>query len=56
MKLDCENSPYEGFNRMNTTMQILPVTDKMEFTEDDKPYVQYTVFMRNSDWANPYKE
>jgi hypothetical protein len=33
--------------------QIFPVTDLMEMNDKGKPYVQYTVFVRNSDWAEP---
>jgi hypothetical protein len=53
VKLDGEDSPYANSSRMNTTIQILPVADKMEMTDEGKPYVQYTVFVRNSDWAEP---
>ncbi|MCZ4409058.1 hypothetical protein O3Q51_09575 [Cryomorphaceae bacterium 1068] len=56
IKLDGEGSPYENSSRMNTTIQILPVADKMEMTDEGKPYVQYTVFVRNSDWAEPMEE
>jgi hypothetical protein len=38
---------------MNKTIQLLPVTDLMEMTDKGKAYVQYTVFVRNSDWAEP---
>ena len=53
IQLTGTNSPYEGSNRMATTIQILPVTDKMVFNEEGKDYVQFTVFIRNSDWAKP---
>lgn len=53
VKLNGENSPYAMSNRMNKTIQILPLTDKFEFDEKGKPYVQYTLFVRNSDWAAP---
>ncbi|MCZ4409054.1 hypothetical protein O3Q51_09555 [Cryomorphaceae bacterium 1068] len=49
IKLDVEASPYECSSRMNSTIQILPVADKMEMTDEGEPYVQYTVFIRNSD-------
>jgi len=55
VKMNAENSPYETSNRMNTIIQLLPVTEKFEFDEKGKPYVQYTVFVRNSDWAEPEK-
>jgi hypothetical protein len=53
VKMDAEDSPYATSDRMNKTIQILPVSDKFEFNEKGKPYVQYTVFVRNSDWAVP---
>lgn len=53
VKMNAANSPYATSNRMNKTIQLLPVTDKMEFNEKGKDYVQYTVFVRNSDWAEP---
>jgi hypothetical protein len=55
VKMNAENSPYETSNRMNKIIQLLPVTEKFEFDEKGKPYVQYTVFVRNSDWAEPEK-
>lgn len=56
IKMNNEDSPYGNSNRMNTTIQILPVTDKMEMTDEGEPYVQYTVFVRNSDWAEPMEQ
>ena len=53
IKMDGQNSPYSNSIRMNKTIQILPVTDIFELTDKGKPYAQYTVFMRNSDWAAP---
>lgn len=53
VKMNAENSPYAKSNRMIRTIQLLPVTEKMEFNEKGKAYVQYTVFVRNSDWAEP---
>ena len=53
IKMNSENSPYETSSRMNMTIQLLPVTEKLEFEDKGKPYVQYTVFVRNSDWAEP---
>ena len=55
IKLNEPNSPYENSNRMSTTFQLLPVTDLFEMNEKGKPYVQYTIFVRNSDWAQPKK-
>ncbi|WP_159018061.1 hypothetical protein [Algibacter sp. L3A6] len=53
IKMDGKNSPYSNSERMNRTIQLLPVTDTFEMTDKGKPYIQYTVFMRNSDWAEP---
>lgn len=53
VKMNGENSPYATSSRMSTTIQLLPVSEKMKFNEKGKDYVQYTVFVRNSDWAEP---
>ncbi len=53
IKMNGQNSPYSNTSRMNKTIQLLPVAEKFEFNEKGKPYVQYTVFVRNSDWAEP---
>ncbi|NBG66867.1 hypothetical protein [Acidiluteibacter ferrifornacis] len=53
IKMDAPNSPYINTIRLNKTIQILPVTDLFEMTDEGQPYVQYTVFVRNSDWAEP---
>lgn len=55
VKMNAENSPYATSNRMSKIIQLLPVAEKFEFDEKGKPYVQYTVFVRNSDWAEPEK-
>jgi hypothetical protein len=56
IKMNGSESPYENSSRLNTSIQILPVADKMEMTDEGKPYVQYTVFVRNSDWAEPMEQ
>lgn len=53
IKMNGEDSPYDESSRMNKVIQILPVAETFEFNEKGKPYVQYTVFVRNSDWAEP---
>jgi len=53
IKMNGKNNPYSNSNRLNTTFQILPVTDLFEMTDKGKPSVQYTIFVRNSDWAEP---
>jgi hypothetical protein len=55
IKMNGEDSPYKNTIRLNKTIQLLPVTDILEMTDKGEPYVQYTVFMRNSDWAEPMK-
>lgn len=54
IKLNSANSPYADSKRMNQTIQLLPVTDLFEMNEKGKAYVQYTIFVRNSDWAEPF--
>jgi hypothetical protein len=55
IKMDGTNNPYANSIRLNKTIQILPVTDIFEMTDKGKPYVQYTLFIRGSDWAEPMK-
>lgn len=50
------HNPYENSNRMTNSFQILPVTELWEMNDKGKPYTQYTIFVRNSDWAEPIKE
>jgi hypothetical protein len=56
IKMNGIDNPYANSNRLNTSFQILPVTDLFEMTDKGKPYIQYTVFVRNSDWAEPMEE
>lgn len=54
IKLNGNDNPYsKNSNRMNTTIQLLPLTSIFEMTDKGKPYTQYTIFVRNSDWAEP---
>ena len=53
IKLNGKDSPYSNTMRLNKTIQLLPVTDVFKMTEEGKEYVQYTIFVRNSDWAEP---
>ncbi|MCA1751399.1 MAG: hypothetical protein LC670_06330, partial [Flavobacteriales bacterium] len=53
IKMNADDSPYEDSNRLNLTIQLLPVTELFEMNDKGKPYVQYTIFVRNSDWAAP---
>lgn len=53
IKLNDKFSPYANSIRLNKTIQILPLASKMEMTDKGKPYAQFTVFVRNSDWAEP---
>ena len=54
VNMSAEPSPYGNSQRLNYTFQILPVTDLFEMNDPGKPYVQYSVFVRNSDWAEPF--
>lgn len=56
IKMDAEDSPYENSIRLNKTIQLLPLAEKLNMDDKGKPYVQYTVFVRNSDWAEPMKK
>ena len=56
VKMNGDDSPYAGSNRLNTTIQLLPVTDVFNITDKGKPYTQYTIFVRNSDWAEPMEK
>jgi len=53
IKMNAEPNPYAETTRMLTTFQVLPVTDLFEMNDAGKPYTQYTLFVRNSDWAEP---
>ncbi len=53
IKMDNVDNPYGNTMRLNKTIQILPVTEILEMTDKGKPYFQYTLFVRNSDWAAP---
>jgi len=53
IKMDGKDSPYNNSIRLNKTIQLLSVTDVFEMTDKGKPYAQYTLFIRNSDWAEP---
>jgi hypothetical protein len=55
IKMNGENNPYGNSKRLDKVIQILPVTDVFKMTDKGKPYVQYTIFVRNSDWAEPMK-
>jgi hypothetical protein len=55
-KMNSIDSPYGSSSRLNKSIQLLPVTDLFELNDKGKPYVQYTVFVRNSDWAEPYNK
>ncbi len=49
-------SLYYGDAESNSSIQLLPVTDKFEIDDKGKPYTQYTLFIRNSDWAEPFED
>lgn len=56
VKMDGDNNPYAGSSRLNKTIQVLPVSDVFKMTDRGEQYVQYTLFIRNSDWAAPGEE
>ena len=56
IKMNGAENPYAESKRLNTVIQLLPVTDIFKMTEKGKEYVQYTIFVRNSDWAEPIME
>lgn len=56
IKMNSPNAPYSHSIRLNKIIQILPFAGKTEMNDKGKPYVQYTVFVRNSDWAKPIKQ
>lgn len=53
VKMNADDSPYDGSNRLSFSFQLLPVTELFEMNDKGKPYAQYTIFVRNSDWAAP---
>ena len=53
IKMNKEDNPYANTSRLNKTIQLLPVTDVLELTDKGEAYFQYTLFVRNSDWAEP---
>ncbi|UTW64512.1 hypothetical protein KFE98_10350 [bacterium SCSIO 12741] len=55
-KMNGKNSPYSQSSRLSTTFQILPFAQTFEMTDEGKPYIQYTIFVRGSDWAEPLPE
>jgi hypothetical protein len=56
VKMNADKNPYTDSRRLNTMFQLLPVTDLFELNDIGKPYTQYTIFVRNSDWAEPMTE
>jgi len=55
-KLDGNNSPYLNSTRLFKMFQILPFGSLMNAKEgsNSADYSQYLVFIRNSDWAEPF--
>lgn len=56
IRMKGDDSPYGNTSRMNRTFQLLPVTELFEMNDKDMPYVQYTIFGRNADWARPMND
>ena len=55
IKMNGDENPYKNSGRLTKTFQIFPVVPTFEMTDKGKPYIQYTIFVRNSDWAEPIK-
>lgn len=53
IKMNGEQNPYAHSSRLRKHFQILSLVDLFELNEKDEAYIQYTVFVRNSDWAEP---
>lgn len=53
IKLNGENTPYSNTSRLKKTIKVLPFVPDMEMTDEGKPYIHYTILLRNSDWAEP---
>jgi len=53
IKMNGLNNPYADSKRLTNTFRVFPVFPTFEMTEKGKPYVQYTIFVRNSAWAEP---
>lgn len=53
IRMNASDNPYANTARLNKTFQLLPVTELFEMNDKDMPYVQYTIFGRNADWAEP---
>ncbi len=56
LKLNGADSPYGNSCRLNTTIKVLPIIPDMDLDDEGSEYVQYTVFVRNGDWAQPVSE
>lgn len=55
IKFNGKDTPYYKSNRLKSAYQIFSFAGKMDFTEKGKEYMQYTIFVRNSEWAEPMK-
>lgn len=53
VKLNSDDSHYSNTIRLDKAIQLLQVTDLLEFDVKEKPYTQYSIFVRNYDWAQP---
>ncbi|MGB0404454.1 MAG: hypothetical protein ACPGEG_10180 [Salibacteraceae bacterium] len=54
INMSAEPNPYGNTNRLNSNFQIFPVVDMFELNDPGKKYTHYSVFVRNSDWAEPF--
>ncbi len=53
VKLNSDDNHYSNTIRLDKAIQLLQVTDLLEFDVKEKPYTQYSIFVRNYDWAQP---
>ncbi|MFT4679633.1 MAG: hypothetical protein ACI84C_002314 [Flavobacteriales bacterium] len=56
LKFNGADSSYGNSCRLNTTIKILPIVPDMDLDDEGAEYLQYTVFVRNGDWAEPVSE
>ena len=54
-KMNADNNPYANTSRLTKTFRVFPLFPTFEMTEKGKPYIQYTIFVRNSEWAEPFE-
>ena len=53
VKLNGTDSPFAQSTRLQRIIKLLPLSQDFTMTEKGRPYVQYAIFVRHSDWAEP---